>query len=464
MIDALSTLLADRLLVIAVLGFGIAFTFRSGLLQVRHFVPMFGILRRSFRHEAGRLSSFQALMLSLAGRVGSGNISGVAVAVVAGGPGAVFWMWVAGLVGMATSFLECTLAQVYKIARPDGTYRGGPAYYIERGLSLRWLSVIFSVLLVLHAGFFMAAFQSFTTATSVADAFDVPVSVSGPVMVIVLGVIVFGGVKRIAAAADLIVPIMVLGYLAAAIFVVATNLDRLSSVMSTIMAGAFGLEQVVGGAIGAAIVNGTKRGLFSNEAGLGTAPNVAAVAQAKHPVAQGLLQSLSVFIDTMIVCTSTAAIILFSETSVSSTTLNGVLLTQTALAEQVGDWGRPFVSGAIVLFAFTSLMYSYYLAENCLAHLGAGGRTPIFLFRVASLAVVFWGTRQNLATIFSLADLMMACLAGVNIYALFRLSRLGLRLLKDYESQRKAGVEEPVFEPAGFADIDIDRDAWTRRQ
>lgn len=464
MIETFVAFLSDRLLVIAVLGFGTVLTFRSGLLQLRHFFPMFGVLRRSFAHDAGRLSSFQALMMSLAGRVGSGNISGVAVAVVAGGPGAVFWMWVAGLIGMASSFLECTLAQVFKIAMPDGTYRGGPAYYIERGLSLRWLSIIFSVLLVLHAGFLMTAFQSFTTATSVAEAFNVPVAISGPVIVLVLGLVVFGGVRRIASAADLIVPFMVMGYLAVAVFVVATNIERVPEILSAIISGAFGFDQLAGGAMGAAIVNGTKRGLFSNEAGLGTAPNVAAIAQAKHPAAQGLLQALSVFIDTTIVCTSTAAIILFSDAYGSTSALNGVLLTQSALAEQVGEWGRPFVSSAIVLFAFTSLMYSYYLAENCLTHLGAGGKTPILLFRMISLAVVYWGTRQNLATIFTLADLMMACLAGVNIYALVRMSGLGLRLLKDYESQRRAGIIEPVFDPSEFSDVRIAAEAWPKGQ
>lgn len=462
MIETLTELLANRLLVVAVITMGVVLTLRSKLMQLRHFAGMFGVLRRSFRHDSGRLSAYQALTMSLAGRVGSGNIAGVAVAVVAGGPGAVFWMWVVGLLGMATSCLECTLAQFFKVSASDGTYRGGPAYYIERGLGNRGLALLFSALLVLHAGFLMNAFQSFTTATSIQQAFGIPTTQSGVIMVVVLGVIVFGGVRRIVTAADMVVPVMVFGYLAAAFFVVITNLAEVPRVITLIVSDAFGLEQVIGGGVGAAIVNGAKRGLFSNEAGLGTAPNVAAIAQTRHPAAQGILQALSVFIDTMIVCTSTAAIILFSDAYLSTPMLSGAVLTQTSLVEHFGGWGAPFVSVAIVLFAFTSLMYSYYLAENCLAHMGLGGRMPIFIFRLLSLAIVYWGTQQNLATIFTMADLMMACLAGVNLYALVRLSSLGLTLLRDYEQQRKAGREEPVLDPEKYKDFKLDQEAWRR--
>ncbi len=460
MIDLLTSLLADRLLVVAVVVTGITLTLRSRFLQVRHFLGMFGVLKRSFRHEGGKLSSFQALTMSLAGRVGSGNVAGVAVAIMAGGPGAVFWMWVAGLLGMATSYLECSLAQLYKRSQGDGTYRGGPAYYIERGLGRRPLALIFSVFLMLHSGLFMSAFQSFTVASSVQDAFHVSTATSGACMVLLLGIIVFGGVTRIATAADTVVPLMVLGYLGAAVFVVALNAPQIPEVLSLIVTNAFGVDQVIGGGLGAAIVSGTKRGLFSNEAGLGTAPNVAAVAATRHPATQGLLQALSVFIDTMVVCTSTAAIILFSGVYATDSGLNGVVLTQAALAGQVGAWGRPLVSVALVLFAFTSVMYSYYLAENCLAHLGAGGRASLFVFRACALAVVYWGTQQDLSTIFTMADLMMAALAGLNLYALARMSGTGLRLLRDYEEQRSAGAVDPVLRRSRYADLDLDRQAW----
>ena len=462
MLDSLTDVLANRLLVVAVIGFGVIFTLRSRLLQLRHFGDMLRSLARSFRHDSGRLSSFQALMLSLAGRVGSGNIAGVAVAIMAGGPGAVFWMWVIGLLGMATSFLECSLAQLFKVARPDGSYRGGPAYYIERGLGRRWLALVFSVLLLCHSGLFMSAFQSFTVAASVQEAFGVPTSWTGIVLVAVLGVIVFGGVRRIAAAADLLVPVMVAGYLLAALAVVLVNLADVPRVLALVVSSAFGLEPAVAGGVGAAIVHGAKRGLFSNEAGLGTAPNVAAVAQVRHPASQGLLQALSVFIDTLLVCTATAAIILFADVDPTMTGLGGVSLTQVALADQLGDWGRPLVSVALVLFAFTSVMYSYYLAENCLDHLGAGGRLPLTAFRAIALVVVYWGTQQDLGTIFNLADLMMACLAGVNLYAIASLSGLGLRLLGDYGRQRRAGVTDPVLDPADYPGVSLDAEAWKR--
>lgn len=463
MLDMLNEVLANRLLVVAVVGMGLILTVRSRAMQIRHFLGMFAVLRRSFHHDAGRFSAYQALTMSLAGRVGSGNIAGVAFAVAVGGPGAVFWMWVVGILGMVTSYFECSLAQLFKVTNSDGSYRGGPAFYIERGLGRRWLALLFSGLLVLHAGFLMNAFQSFTTASSLQDAFGISTSQSGVIMVVVLGFIVFGGIRRIVTAADVLVPFMVLGYLAAAIFVIATHIEDVPRVITMIVTHAFGIEQVLGGGVGAAIVNGAKRGLFSNEAGLGTAPNVAAIAQTRHPAAQGMLQALSVFIDTMIVCTATAVIVLFSEAYTQSTAANGVLLTQTALTEHLGPWGGPFISIAIVLFAFTSVMYSYYLAENCLMHMGLGGRAPIAAFRVLSLAVVYWGTQQDLSTIFRMADLMMACLAGVNLYALASLSGLGLRLLRDYEQQLREGRTEPELDPAAYADVNLDHDAWRGR-
>jgi len=463
MIDWLAWLLSDTLLVVAVIGLGLVLTIRSRALQLRHFRRMFHVFASSFRHDAGRLSSFQALMMSLAGRVGTGNIAGVAVAIAAGGPGAVFWMWVVGLLGMATSFFECSLAQLYKVEAGDGTYRGGPAYYIERGLGIRRLGLVFSVLLFLHAGLFMNAFQAFTVASSLEEAFGFTTRGSGIVMTAVLAVIVFGGIRRIASAADLLVPVMVLGYLGCALWVVITHLEQLPGVVTAVVGGAFGLDPLLGGSMGAAIVHGAKRGLFSNEAGLGTAPNVAAIAQVRHPAAQGLLQALSVFIDTMVVCTSTAAIVLFSGIDADTTGVSGVLLTQVALAELVGPWGRPFVSLAVVLFAFTSVMYSYYLAENCLAHLGARGGRVVLAFRCVVLVVVYWGTRQDLATIFTMADLMMACLASVNVFALFAMSGTGLRLLADYERQRAEGIADPLFDSTRFADPGADQRVWGPR-
>ncbi|MBR9828796.1 MAG: alanine:cation symporter family protein, partial [Oceanospirillales bacterium] len=303
MLDFLNDILWGKVLIALLITIGIGFTVASRFVQFRYFGRMFRILGASqaFKHDKhGHLSSFQALLLSVAGRVGGGNIAGVAVAITLGGPGAIFWMWVVGMMGMATSFLECTLAQTYKQAEPDGTYRGGPAHYISRGLGARWnwLAGLYSVLLLVTFGFCFTALQSYAVATSVGDAFGVPVLYSGIALAVIVGMIIFGGVKRIAKVTEVLVPVMAVGYLLVAFVVLGMNLERIPDVITLIVKSAFGLEPMVGGGIGAAILMGVKRGLFSNEAGLGSAPNVAAVAYVPHPANQGIVQAFSVFIDT----------------------------------------------------------------------------------------------------------------------------------------------------------------------
>ena len=438
---------------------GVVFTVRSGLMQWRLFGEMWRVTSRSLKSSQIAMGSYQALTMSLAGRVGAGNIAGVATAITLGGPGALFWMWIIGLLGMATSFMECTLAQIFKVRRPDGTLRGGPAFYIERGLRNRPLAIVFSLMLILHSGYVMTAFQSFTVAASVGDSLGISTINSGLLMTAVLSIIVFGGLQRISRTADLVVPFMVIGYIGAALLVLLLNLERVPDVAQSVFRSAFGLEPILGAGIGAAIVNGAKRGLFSNEAGLGTAPNVAAIAQTRHPAAQGIVQSLSVFIDTLLVCTATGVILLFSDVYWSGTG-GGAVLTQMALAEHVGPAGKPFVSLALVLFAFTSVMYSYYLAENCLEHLRISSAATSFVFRVSVLAMVFWGSQQDLGTIFTIADLVMAILAMLNLYALVRLAPLALQFLRDYEDQRKRGVEEPELDPGAISKVGMDSSAW----
>lgn len=459
MIATLNEILANRFLVILLVVLGVVFTVRSGLMQWRLFGEMWRVTSRSVRSSKIAMGSYQALTMSLAGRVGAGNIAGVATAITLGGPGALFWMWIIGLLGMATSFMECTLAQIFKVRRPDGTLRGGPAFYIERGLRNRPLAIVFSLMLILHSGYVMTAFQSFTVAASVGDSLGISTINSGLLMTAVLSIIVFGGLQRISRTADLVVPFMVIGYIGAALLVLLLNLERVPDVAQSVFRSAFGLEPILGAGIGAAIVNGAKRGLFSNEAGLGTAPNVAAIAQTRHPAAQGIVQSLSVFIDTLLVCTATGVILLFSDVYWSGTG-GGAVLTQMALAEHVGPAGKPFVSLALVLFAFTSVMYSYYLAENCLEHLRISSAATSFVFRVSVLAMVFWGSQQDLGTIFTIADLVMAILAMLNLYALVRLAPLALQFLRDYEDQRKRGVEEPELDPGAISKVGMDSSAW----
>ena len=391
MLDLLNDLLWSKVLIVALVGLGLFFTLRSSLVQLRYFGDMFKIFASASVRKEGQLSSCQAVMLSVAGRVGAGNIAGVAVAIMLGGPGAVFWMWVVALLGMATSYFECSLAQLYKRRNADGTYRGGPAYYIQHGLGQRWMAVLFSVLLLATFGFGFNAVQSFTLASSMHDAFGVPTLATGVVLAVVMAAIIFGGIKRIASMADVLVPVMALSYIGMALFVIATNIGEVPATLALIVKSAFGLEEAFAGSVGAAIVMGVKRGLFSNEAGLGSAPNVAAVAEVPHPAAQGIVQSLSVFIDTLLICTSTALIILLSGVYQPGTEMAGVVMTQTALAALVGEWGRIFVSLALLLFVFTTLVYNYYLGENAL---GFFSQKPALVkaYRALVIALVLWGS------------------------------------------------------------------------
>ncbi|HEY1027451.1 MAG TPA: alanine/glycine:cation symporter family protein [Pseudomonas sp.] len=459
MLDLLNDLIWSKLLIVMLIGLGLYFTIASRFVQFRYFSSMFHIFREAFQRQPGQLSSFQALMLSVAGRVGAGNIAGVSVAIMLGGPGAVFWMWVVALVGMATSYFECSLAQLYKRRESDGSYRGGPAFYIQHGLGQRWLGIVVSILLLVTFGFGFNAVQSFTVASSLHDTFGLPTLVSGLVLTVVMGLIIFGGIKRIASMADVLVPVMAFSYIGMALVVIGLNLSEVPAVFSLIVKSAFGLEPAFAGGIGAAILMGVKRGLFSNEAGLGSAPNVAAVAEVKHPAAQGIVQSLSVFIDTLLVCTSTALIILLSGVYQPGSEMAGVVLTQTALAAVVGEWGRVFVSIALLLFVFTTLIYNYYLGENALGFFSEK-RAPVLVYRVLVVCLVLWGSVQDLGTVFAFADITMGLLAMCNLVALALLFKVGLRLMRDYDSQIKAGVESPVFDPKHFADLDLDPKAW----
>jgi AGCS family alanine or glycine:cation symporter len=447
-------------LIFVLVAVGLLFTVASRFVQFRYFGQMFAILRQSSQREAGHLSSFQALVLSVAGRVGAGNIAGVAVAITLGGPGAVFWMWAIALVGMATSFFECTLAQVFKVAEPDGTYRGGPAYYIQHGMGNRWLAGVFSVLLLVTFGLGFNALQSYTVAAAVNDTFGLPTAFTGVGLLVLLGLIIFGGVKRIAEVSEWVVPIMALGYFAMALFVMATNLREIPNVFGLIFSSAFGLNALVGGGLGAAMIFGVKRGLFSNEAGLGSAPNVAAVAYVKHPVNQGIVQAFSVFIDTIILCSCTAAIILLSSVYEPGSDLGGVTLTQTAMAEHIGEWGRVFVTLALLLFAFTSMIYNYYLGENSLSFFSSNDRWLLNGFRVLTLTLVVWGSAQDLTTVFGFADVTMGFLALVNLFALVMLFKVGLTVMQDYDQQIQAGVAEPVFDASQLPGITLDPQAW----
>ncbi|WP_313462736.1 alanine/glycine:cation symporter family protein [Pseudomonas nitroreducens] len=460
MLDAINDFLSGKVLIVLIVGLGAYFTIRSRFVQFRHFGHMFGVFKESIRGQSGQLSSFQALMLSLAGRVGAGNIAGVGIAVTLGGPGAVFWMWVTALVGMSSSFFECTLAQVYKRSDGNGLYRGGPAYYIQHGLKLRWMAMTFAVLLLVTYGFAFNGLQAFTVTHSLQNAFDIPVLYSGIALAVLLAIVFFGGIQRIAAVSDLLVPVKTLAYIAVTLYVIVTQIELVPGMLTTIVKSAFGLEPAFAGLLGSAIVMGVKRGVFANEAGLGSAPNVAAVAAVRHPASQGVVQAFSVFLDTFVICTCTALLILLSGFYTPGFEGDGITLTQNSLAAVVGDWGRIFVSVALSLFVFTCITYNYYLGENALQFIVGRSRTALIAFRVLVLGLILWGSMQNLGTVFAFADITMTCLAFVNLVALAMLIKTGLRVMRDYDEQRRSGIEGPVFDASKFADLDIDHDAW----
>ncbi|KAF0676057.1 alanine/glycine:cation symporter family protein [Profundibacterium mesophilum] len=444
---------------------GVTFTLVSGFVQIRYFGRMWGVLFPGQSPRDGGVSSREALLVSIGGRVGGGNIAGVAVAITLGGPGAVFWMWVIALIGMATSLFECALAQLYKRAEPDGTYRGGPAQYILHGLgqNFGWLAVLYAICLIAAFGLGFSAFQGNTVAVAAQDSLGLDPILVGAGLAVLTALIVFGGIKRIARVSDVIIPVMAFGYIGLALIVIVLNLDAVPGVLWTIVANALGFEEAVGGGIGAAVAQGMRRGLFSNEAGLGSAPNVAAVAKVPHPVTQGIVQSLSVFIDTIIICSCTALVILLGDVYVPGAEgVDGVALTQQSLASHLGAWAQYFLTGAVLLFAFSSIIYNYYLGETALTVLSDTPPARLVL-RLAIPLVVFLGAAAPGATsVFFFSDPLMGLLAIVNLLAVTMLFPVGMRLLRDYRQQLAAGVEEPVLDPASYGDLDIDPAAWPR--
>ena len=458
----LNDLIWGNILVYLLPILGVFFTISSRFVQFRYFFKMFHILKDTAHDKEGHISSFQALMLSVAGRVGGGNIAGVAVAITLGGAGAVFWMWLIALVGMATSFFECSLAQLYK--EKDGidscVYRGGPAYYATKGLKQKWLGVVISILLIITFGFAFNATQSFIISTSFEATFNLPTWIGGLIVTTVFGITIFGGVKRIARLSEVIVPIMALGYLLIALVIIVLNIGKIPDLIVMIVTEAFNPSSAIGGGIGAVIIQGAKRGMFSNEAGLGSAPNVAAVASVAHPVQQGIVQSFSVFIDTIILCSCTAFIILLSGVYTPGVdSVQGVLLTQNALIEHIGPLGGYFITIALFLFGFSSMIYNYYLAENSL-NFFSKGNTPIFnIFRIICIVLVIWGSFQDLGSIFAFADLSMGLLAVINMIVIALLYKPVLQLIKGYERQIKEG-KEPVLRYNDYLEYNFEKETW----
>lgn len=455
-------LLWGYILIYLLIGVGLYFTFRTGFLQFRSFGHMISLLKTSRSGANGGISSFQAFSTSLAARVGTGNMAGVAVALYLGGPGAIFWMWITALVGMSTSFVESTLAQAYKVNNKDNTFRGGPAYYIEKGLGQRWLGIAFAICLILAFGLAFNGVQSNSIAAALNNAFGFEHDLVGIGLAILIAPIIFGGMRSVARIAELIVPFMAIGYLLVALYVIAINIGDIPAVFSSIIKNALGFEQAASGALGAAVMQGIKRGLFSNEAGMGSAPIAAATATTTpyHPVAQGYVQMLGVFIDTIIICTATASIILLSGLLDPSNNITGIALTQASLVSEVGPWGAIFIAVAIFLFAFTSLIANYSYGESNIEYIFKS-KIAVNIYRIAVLAMVILGAILDLPTVWAFADLSMGMMGIINLCAILALSGIVFELLKDYEKQRKEG-KEPSFDRKKFPKLDqqIDKDVW----
>ena len=465
-IDFLNSILWGYVLVYGLLAVGIFFTLRLGFLQFVNFGEMIRAIRGSRASDRNGISPFQALCTSLASRVGTGNLAGVAVALYLGGAGAIFWMWMVALVGMATAYAESTLAQLYKVRDGKGQYRGGPAVYIAKGLNARWAGSIFAVCLILSFGLVFNAVQANSIADAMEAAFGVPKILVGLVIAALAGLVIFGGLRSIARFAELVVPYMAGLYVLVALVIMAINITEVPGVLATIVKSAFGLEEAAGGVAGsvtAAMLNGIKRGLFSNEAGMGSAPSIAATATPAphHPSSQGLVQAFGVFVDTLVICTATAVMILLSGVLDPGSGVTGTELTQKAMEGHIGGVGTYFIAIAILFFAFTSIVANYSYAENALIYLGAGSTIGITLLRLAALGMVVWGSYQAVLTVFNAADASMGLMATINLIGILLLSGTVVKLTRDYLDQRKTG-EVPHFRLKDYPELarKIDNDIW----
>lgn len=449
-------------LIILLVFVGVYFTIRTRGVQLRLLKDgLKSLLEKAGEDEQGKkkVSSFQALMISTASRVGTGNIAGIATAIAAGGPGAVFWMWLMAVIGGASAFIESTLAQIYKV-KEGGEFRGGPSYYMERALGKRSLGVLFSVLLIICFAYGFNGLQSFNMSSALeyyipnySDSMY-PMLV-GAILAVATGLVIWGGVHRIGFISSVIVPIMATAYILIGIVTMIMHAGEIPHVFAVIMENAFDFQAIAGGLAGSAVVIGIKRGLFSNEAGMGSAPNASASADVEHPVKQGLVQAISVFIDTLLICSSTAMMLLVSGVEGEAGVLDGIPYVQQAISSNVGQWGIHFITFSIFAFAFSSLIGNYYYAESNIRFI-KNDKKVLFVFRITCIVAIFLGAQADFSLVWNLADITMGCMAIVNIIAIFLLRNIACKALLNYEEQKKAG-KKPVFKAAdiGLYNTDV---------
>lgn len=461
-INAVNDNFLTIVLIVVLLALGIWFTYKTDFVQFKLFPEMFRVIldKRMVRTGSKKgTSAFQAFAISAAARVGTGNLAGVATAVAAGGPGAVFWMWVIALLGSASAFVESTLAQVYKV--PDGNeYRGGPAYYMEKGLKSRGMAIAFAIIITLTYGLVFNSVQSNTISLAFSGEFKFNNNLMAIILVLLTAIVIFGGLRSIANVTQVIVPVMAVLYVLIAVFVLLINITAVPHLLGLILENAFGIRQIAGGGFGAAIMMGIKRGLFSNEAGMGSSPNAAATSEVTHPAKQGLIQALGVFFDTILICSATAFIIL-SAGNYEGSNADGIQLTQQAFQTHIGEWAAIFIGIAIFLFAYSSILGNYFYGESNISYM-KNSKVALFFYRIAVLAMVGFGAVASFEFVWDLADLAMSVMALLNLYAAFKLFKIANRVLQDYRQQRKAG-KDPVF----YRDIledDTGVEYWDRQE
>lgn len=440
------------------LGCGIWFTWRTGYIQFRYIRQFSRSLRRSLTPQEGGLTSFQVLCISLAARVGSGNLAGVALAITVGGPGAIFWMWAAAIIGMASSFAECSLAQLYKEQDAKGQFRGGPAWYMTRGLGMRWMGVLFSLFLLLAYGLIFNTVQANSAAHALRYAFDIPSQITGIAIALLALLVIVRGIKGVARLSQWLVPLMAVLWVAASLLICLWHIGEMPDIFEMIIRSAFGWQEAAAGAVGytvsQAITSGFQRSMFSNEAGMGSTPNAAAAAASfpPHPAAQGIVQMIGVLIDTLVICSASAMVVLLAGHGTKTTSYDGIQLIQHAMSVLVGAWGAHFVAIVMMLFAFTSIVANYVYAENNLIFLRWHKPWTVWLLRAATLLMVIMGSQFSLPVVWQMADMIMALMAIINLTAILLLSPVVRIIALDYLRQRKLGVV-PVFDPDYYPEI-----------
>ncbi len=449
--SALSDVIYTWMLIPLLLGLGLYFTIKIKAGQISNIGHAMDLITAKPKDE-NAISPFKAFTISAASHIGTGNVVGVAAAISVGGPGAVFWMWITALIGGASAFVENTLGQIFKEKNDDGSFKGGPAFYINKTIKKPGLANLFSIIVCIVYGFMFNAMQSNTIASGFSNSFDSTPWVIGLIVVVVSGFVIFGGLKRISDITSLLVPVMAIAYIGLVIFILIINITKVPYMFGLIFKDAFNLQAGLGGLFGTAVLNGVKRGLFSNEAGMGAVPNASAVADVSHPAKQGLIQALGVYLDTILICSATAFVIIIGgEEIYLNPNLKGLDITQAALASEIGPWAQHFLTICVLMFAFSSIIGNYYYGENNILVMGLGN-TGLIIYRILVLVFVFFGSVGDFSTVWNTGDIFMGIMAIINLFILMIIGKCAVATYYDYKRQLKEG-KDPVFNPRNIKEL-----------